>query len=68
MQKPFLKKTCDHCKIGHYVEDNNTGDWWLKCVECNALLFCYEPMPHQHRFHEDDHKFKMFAGKLNLPA
>jgi phage terminase large subunit len=62
MQKPFVKKTCGHCGIGHYVESHDCGDWWLACNECGALLFCYKPMPHQDRFHSDDHKYKMFAG------
>jgi hypothetical protein len=62
MQKPFLKATCDSCKIGQYVETHDTGDWYLSCNECNALLFCYVPMPHQFEFHKDYHKYKMFAG------
>lgn len=62
MQKPFLNKQCNHCKIGHYVEDGQTGDWWLRCNECNAILFCYNPMPHQAQFHADGHKFKAFFG------
>jgi hypothetical protein len=62
MQKPFIKKTCDHCKIGYYVETSETGDWWAQCNECNALLFCYKPMPHQATFHADSHKYKAFFG------
>jgi hypothetical protein len=68
MQKPFIKTTCTSCKFGHYIEDADCGDWWLRCNECDALLFCYQPMPHQYAYHEDYHKFKMFAGKQNLPA
>jgi phage terminase large subunit len=62
MQKPFVKQTCGHCGIGHYVESHDCGDWWLECNECRALMFCYKPMPHQARFHSDNHKYKMFAG------
>jgi hypothetical protein len=62
MQKPFVKQTCGHCGIGHYVESHDCGDWWLECNECRALMFCYKPMPHQDRFHSDYHKYKMFAG------
>jgi phage terminase large subunit len=62
MQKPHLKKPCDHCKIGHYMEAAECGDWWLACNECNALLFCYNPMPHQATFHADPHKYKAFFG------
>jgi phage terminase large subunit len=57
-----MKKTCDHCKIGHYIESHDTGDWYLKCNECNALVFCYVPMPHQAEFHRDKHKYKSFFG------
>lgn len=62
MQKPFLKQTCERCKIGHYVETHETGDWWLTCNECAALLFCYQPMDHQATFHKDNHKYKAFFG------
>lgn len=62
MQKPFLKTPCSHCRVGQFKEDNKTGDWWLSCNECGSLMFCYNPMPHQAIFHEDYHKFKMFAG------
>lgn len=62
MQKPFIKKLCEHCKIGHYTETHETGDWWAQCNECNALLFCYQPMPHQAKFHADNHKYKAFFG------
>lgn len=62
MQKPHIKKTCQHCKIGHYVETPDCGDWWLSCNECNALLFCYNPMNHQAQFHADQHKYKAFFG------
>jgi hypothetical protein len=62
MQEPFLNKDCQRCKIGIYKESFDTGDWYLQCSECNALLFCYQPMPHQAAFHADNHKYKAFFG------
>jgi hypothetical protein len=48
--------------MGYYIETPETGDWWLECVDCKALKFCYVPMDHQYEFHVDGHKYKMFAG------
>lgn len=62
MQKPFMKQTCERCSMGYYIETAETGDWWLQCVDCGALKFCYVPMDHQYDFHLDGHKYKMFAG------
>jgi mannose/cellobiose epimerase-like protein (N-acyl-D-glucosamine 2-epimerase family) len=62
MQEPFINKPCEHCGIGQYIETHETGDWWAECNECQSLLFCYKPMPHQALFHMDNHKFKMFSG------
>lgn len=62
MQKPYEKQTCQHCGIGHYIIDSSCGDWWARCNECSALLFCYDPMPHQYQFHEDPHKIRAFFG------
>ena len=62
MQKPFEKKTCQNCKIGFYTIEGDCGDWWAKCNECGALLFCYNPMDHQAQFHADRHKYKAFFG------
>ena len=56
MQKPFEKKTCQNCKIGFYTIEGDCGDWWAKCNECGAFLFCYNPMDHQAQFHADRHK------------
>lgn len=38
------------------------NEWWVRCNSCDMLLFCYVPMPHQYAFHQDPHKFKMYAG------
>jgi PBSX family phage terminase large subunit len=62
MQQPFLNQNCTHCGFGNYIETFETGDWWLSCNECNALLFCYVPMDHQYEFHQDPHKYKAFFG------
>lgn len=43
-------------------ENDNSSEWWVKCDDCGHLVFCYEPMPHQLRFHQDQAKFKMYAG------
>lgn len=55
-------------KCGHGVmgETDNSSEWFTKCDDCGHLLFCYEPMPHQLRFHMDQAKFKLFAGGLTL--
>lgn len=62
MQEPFINKPCIHCGFGEYIENFETGDWWLICNECNALYFCYVPMDHQYEFHKDNHKYKAFFG------
>lgn len=62
MQKPFIDTLCHKCSFGIYKETNDTGDWWLECNECGSMLFCYNPMPHQADFHDDEHKFKAFFG------
>ncbi len=66
--KAFLGTTCKQCGAGTYIETDGANEWWVKCDDCSHLLFCYQPMPHQLRFHRDPTKFKMYAGKLNLPA
>lgn len=62
MQKPYVNQPCTRCNFGEFKETHNTGDWWLVCNECNALLFCYMPMDHQYDFHLDNHKYKAFFG------
>jgi phage terminase large subunit len=62
MQKPYIGNECLKCGHGKLIETADGGEWWLECNECENLLFCYNPMPHQEDFHSDGHKFKMFAG------
>jgi hypothetical protein len=62
MQKPYIGQTCYHCKIGSFQVPSNGQEWHLDCTECNAVLFCYNPMPHQAKFHQDPSKFKAFFG------
>ena len=58
----YLGQMCSKCTYGKYVNTNDNNKWWVKCSECETLLFCYDPMPHQELFHSDPHKFKMWAG------
>ena len=53
---------CGECSIGAMIPTNCNNEWWLQCDECRALLFCYEPMEHQIPFHQDTHKYRMWAG------
>jgi hypothetical protein len=62
MQLPYLKKTCSHCGFGHYIEFPDGNEWNLVCNECQAIMFCYTPLPHQIEFHADPSKYRMFAG------
>lgn len=61
MQKPHLDKTCD-CGMGKFVEPGDGNEWSLICNDCSKVLFCYEPLPHQAKFHADKSKFRLFAG------
>lgn len=58
----FLNTRCPHCKVGNMQHTECFNEWWVKCNECDHLVFCYIPMPHQLAFHYDSAKFKMFAG------
>ena len=58
----FLGTTCTLCGVGTLKENDNFSDWWAKCDECRNLVFCYQPMPHQLRFHQDPAKYKMYGG------
>jgi PBSX family phage terminase large subunit len=58
----FIDTTCRDCKRGRYGPTDTENEWWVKCKECTALLFCYVPMDHQFDFHMDNHKFRMWAG------
>lgn len=57
----YLGTTCTRCN-GVMGETDNSCEWFVKCDDCGHLVFCYEPMPHQLRFHQDQAKFKMYAG------
>lgn len=58
----FLGQTCVKCGYGMYVETSDYNDWWVRCNDCGVLVFCYEPMEHQARFHADPHKFRLYGG------
>ena len=62
MQEPFIDELCEACHLGTYQEPENGQDWHVKCGECGAVRMVYEPMPHQQAFHEDPHKYRLFAG------
>lgn len=62
MQEPFVGQKCDNCHLGVYRLPDNGQEWHVKCDECNAVMMCYVPLPHQAKFHADNHKYKMFAG------
>ena len=58
----FLDTMCPSCGDGNLIETPCMNIWWVVCNECDHHVFCYEPMPHQLRYHMDPAKFKMFAG------
>lgn len=58
----YLETKCKKCGHGIMIETDNASEWWVKCDDCGHLVFCYEPMPHQLRFHMDPSKFKMYGG------
>lgn len=58
----FLGCKCETCSIGIYRETKDSNEWWVQCDNCDRLVFVYQPMPHQLRFHQDPAKYKMYAG------
>lgn len=60
--QPYLEKKCVKCGHGHMTDTDNNCEWFVKCDDCGHLIFCYTPMPHQLKFHQDPAKFKMYAG------
>jgi hypothetical protein len=62
MQKPYLGSTCKRCNYGTMQEMEDGNEWNLECKDCSAVLFCYNPLPHQVKFHQDKSKYRMFAG------
>lgn len=62
MTEKFIGKTCDECGFGVYKEFPDGNEWNVICNDCEAILFCYEPLPHQMNFHADPAKYKLFAG------
>lgn len=62
MQKPYLGKTCDNCHIGTYELPESEQEWHVICPECKSIYLVYEPMQHQKEFHQDPHKYRLFAG------
>lgn len=58
----YLGTKCTKCHHGTMIETDNNCEWWTKCDDCSHLVFCYEPMPHQKRFHQDPAKFKLYGG------
>lgn len=61
-QLPYLDQMCPNCKVGSFEIPPSHQEWHVVCNECGSIQMCYEPLPHQQVFHEDPHKFKMFAG------
>lgn len=53
---------CPECRYGRFQVPVNGQEWHLECDNCDTILFCYRPMPHQEAFHKDRTKFRMFAG------
>jgi hypothetical protein len=62
MTEKYIGTTCKHCGMGRMIEFPNENEWNLFCNECNAFMFCYDPLPHQQAFHADSSKYRMFAG------
>lgn len=67
LSEDFIRKKANRkCKTpkcgGKYCQTSDFNEWWVQCEECREYLFLYEPMDHQLRFHQDQHRFKMFAG------
>lgn len=59
----WLNKPCNDPKCtGHYTNTRSHNEWWVVCTECVQFFFCYEPMPHQAKFHKDPAKFKQYGG------
>ena len=58
----YLGTKCAKCHHGTMIETDNSCEWWVRCDDCGHLVFCYEPMPHQQRFHSDSAKFKLYGG------
>lgn len=61
-QRYFYGKLCDNCHLGTYELPSDGKEWHLECDACGAVLFCYVPQKHQHFFHADKTKIKMYAG------
>lgn len=57
----FLDTDCS-CGRGKYKPTPCMNEWWVKCNDCDNMLFCYIPMEHQMDFHLDHHKIKMWSG------
>lgn len=68
MQRPYVGRLCDHCKIGKYIIPANGQEWHCICDECRAILFCYTPLPHQVKFHADPSKYRLYAGGSKYPV
>jgi hypothetical protein len=62
MQKPYVNSLCPTCGYGYLAIPSNGQEWHLQCTECRTMLFCYTPLPHQLDFHNDEHKFILYAG------
>jgi PBSX family phage terminase large subunit len=62
MQKPYYQSKCKRCKYGEMNVMNDGNEWNLECTDCGAILFCYTPLPHQIKFHQDGSKYRMYAG------
>ena len=62
MNAQHIGQSCQSCSLGRYVETVDSNEWWVKCDNCDQLVFVYTPMPHQLRFHNDPVKYKMYAG------
>lgn len=58
----FIDCRCEVCAVGVYKETIDSNEWWVKCDNCEQMVFCYQPMPHQLRFHSDPAPYKMYAG------
>lgn len=38
--------------------NDGPSEFWKECTKCNTYINTYKPLPHQHAFHSDSHKFK----------
>lgn len=58
--------TCPQCGYGIMSASDQKDDdgtpIYLSCSECDTHQLLYVPLPHQDKFHSDNHKYRGFFG------